>query len=83
VDRKIKPVVLFGEPTREILRLAELDGFDLIVMGTHGRMGLNRFLLGSVAEQVIRRAPCPVFVIREKVVAQRLEEIAKEEVATI
>lgn len=80
---KIKPVVLFGEPAQEILRLAESDGFDLIVMGTHDRVGLNRFLLGSVAEQVIRRAPCPVFVIREKVVAQRLEEIAKEEVATI
>jgi universal stress protein A len=80
---KIKPVVLFGEPNREILRLAESEDFDLIVMGTHGREGLSRFLLGSVAEQVIRRAPCPVFVIRDKVVDQRLEEIAKEEVATI
>jgi nucleotide-binding universal stress UspA family protein len=79
---KIKPLVFFGEPIKEILHLAESEGFDLIVMGTHGREGLNRFLLGSVAEQVIRRAPCPVFVIREKVVAQRLEEIAKEEVAT-
>ena len=81
--QNIKPVVFFGDPIQEILHVAVSGDFDLIVMGTHGRVGLNRFLLGSVAEQVIRRAPCPVFVIREKVVEQRLEEMAKEEVATI
>jgi nucleotide-binding universal stress UspA family protein len=44
---------------------AELDA-DIIVIGTHGRTGLKRILLGSVAEMVVRRAGCPVFVVREK-----------------
>ena len=53
-----------GDPVAEILRIAEEDGYDLIVMGTHGRSGLSHLVRGSVAEQVIRRAPCPVLTIR-------------------
>lgn len=53
-----------GEPSREILRVAEEVGCDLIVMGTHGRTGLGRLLMGSVAEAVVRRSPCPVFTLR-------------------
>ncbi len=53
-----------GDPSAEIIRIAEADGYDLIVMGTHGRSGLSHLLRGSVAEQVIRRAPCPVLTIR-------------------
>jgi nucleotide-binding universal stress UspA family protein len=53
-----------GDPADEILRLAREAGADLIVMGTHGRTGLARLLMGSVAEQVVRRAPCPVLTIR-------------------
>jgi nucleotide-binding universal stress UspA family protein len=53
-----------GEPVAEILRMARESGCDLIVMGTHGRSGIGRLLMGSVAEQVIRQAPCPVLTIR-------------------
>ncbi len=44
---------------------AEQHGIDLIVMGTHGRHGFKRWLLGSVAEELVRRAPCPVFTVKE------------------
>ena len=53
-----------GEPAEEILRVAKLCGADLIVMGTHGRRGLARLLMGSVAERVVREAPCPVLTLR-------------------
>jgi nucleotide-binding universal stress UspA family protein len=52
-----------GEPATATLRVAETGGFDLIVMGTHGRRGLPRLLLGSVAQKVIARAPCPVLTL--------------------
>lgn len=52
-----------GEPAAAILRVAEVGGFDLIVMGTHGRRGLPRLLLGSVAQKVITRATCPVLTL--------------------
>ena len=52
-----------GEPAAAILRVAGMGGFDLIVMGTHGRRGLPRLLLGSVAQKVIARAPCPVLTL--------------------
>lgn len=51
-------------PVERILAYAEDRDIDLIVMGTHGRRGLSRALLGSVTEAVVRRAPCPVFVVR-------------------
>lgn len=53
-----------GAPAEEILRTAQAVKADLIVMGTHGRTGLARMLAGSVAEQVMRRAPCPVLTVR-------------------
>jgi nucleotide-binding universal stress UspA family protein len=53
-----------GEPAAEILRAADEVGADLIVMGTHGRGGLGRVLMGSVAESVLREAPCPVLIAR-------------------
>lgn len=55
-----------GDPADKLVEVAaELDA-DIIVIGTHGRTGLKRILLGSVAEVVVRRAGCPVFVVREK-----------------
>ncbi|MFO8098102.1 MAG: universal stress protein, partial [Salinibacter sp.] len=48
-----------------VLEYAETEAVDLIVLGTHGRRGMDRFVLGSVAETVLRRAPCPVLTIRE------------------
>jgi nucleotide-binding universal stress UspA family protein len=53
-----------GVAASEIVEVARRDGFDLIVIGTHGRTGLKHALLGSVAERVVRRAPCPVLTIR-------------------
>ena len=53
-----------GKPAAEILHLARLCQADLIVMGTHGRRGLKRFLMGSVADEVIRTAACPVLTVR-------------------
>ena len=52
-----------GIPHEEILAYAEAEGIDLVVMGTHGRTGLDRFLIGSVAEKVVRSADVPVLVI--------------------
>ncbi len=49
----------YGDPVAVILRTAREAGADLIVMGTHGRTGLRRLLMGSVAEQVVRRRPAP------------------------
>lgn len=53
-----------GVPYREIVKKAERDGIDLIVIGTHGRTGVERLLLGSVAEKVVRLATCPVLTVR-------------------
>lgn len=54
-----------GMAWREITDLLGLQGFDLCVVGTHGRTGLGRVLLGSVAEKVVRHAPCSVLTVRE------------------
>lgn len=56
--------VAIGTPAREIADLAGLGHFDLVVMGTHGRGLLGHALLGSVAEKVVRHAPCPVLTVR-------------------
>jgi nucleotide-binding universal stress UspA family protein len=52
------------DPAAEILRVAQRIGPDLIVMGTHGRTGLRRLLMGSVAAQVVRKAACPVVTVK-------------------
>jgi nucleotide-binding universal stress UspA family protein len=53
-----------GDPADEILRTAAVEPCDLIVMGTHGRRALRRLLMGSVAEQVVRKAPCLVLTVK-------------------
>jgi nucleotide-binding universal stress UspA family protein len=53
-----------GEPATTILRAARENRCQLIVMGTHGRTGLSRLLMGSVAEEVVRKAPCPVLTLK-------------------
>jgi len=53
-----------GDPAGEIVRIAGEEGAEMIVLGTHGRTGMTRMLMGSVAEAVVRRAPCPVLVYR-------------------
>jgi len=59
----LRPVSELGTPM-DIIRRAEEDQSDLIVMGTHGRTGLPHIVLGSVAERVVRHAPCPVLTVR-------------------
>lgn len=58
-------VELAGDPAAEIMRFAREFGCDLIVVGTHGRKGIRRAALGSVAEAVVRGAPCQVLVARQ------------------
>jgi glycine betaine transporter len=58
--------IAVGKPAEEILRVAREEAMDLILMGTHGRTGLRHLLLGSVAEEVTRQAPCPVFTVRRQ-----------------
>jgi universal stress protein A len=62
--RQLTVRVEAGEPSDVILHVAKEGGVDLIVMGTHGRSGLSRLLVGSVAEAVLRRSVCPVLTIR-------------------
>ena len=61
-DVAVKTVVLDGSPAKEIVEYAE-ENCDYIVMGTHGRSGVDRLLIGSVAERVVRSAPVPVTTI--------------------
>jgi len=53
-----------GKPTRAIVEFAEDNDIDLVVMGSHGREGVSRILIGSVAETIVRRSPVPVTVVR-------------------
>jgi len=62
---RIETHLLHGTPQREIVKLVTSVQADLVVMGTHGRSGLEHALMGSVAERVIRKSPCPVLVVRE------------------
>jgi nucleotide-binding universal stress UspA family protein len=61
--REVEMKLMEGQPYREIVRAAEDTHAQLIVMGSHGRTGLAHILLGSVAERVVRKAPCPVIVV--------------------
>jgi nucleotide-binding universal stress UspA family protein len=60
---KVRALLRTGAPDEEILSTAEKERASLIVMGTHGRTGVARVLLGSVAERVLRSAPCPVLTV--------------------
>lgn len=71
---KVRPTVptvkferhyLKGSPVIEILDFAEQENIDLIVMASHGRTGLSRLLMGSIAEGVMRKAQCPVLVVKQ------------------
>ncbi len=60
-------VILVGRPSEELAKLAEERGINLIVMGTHGRAGFDRLVFGSVANEVVRSASCPVMTVRPEV----------------
>jgi nucleotide-binding universal stress UspA family protein len=74
---RVRHVLLVGEPADEILRFAGESRVDLIVVGTHGRTGLERLLMGSIAEKVLRGAACSVLVVKMPkpvAVPERMEE---------
>jgi len=60
-----EPIVNFGKPYHEIVQVSKDRGADLILIATHGYTGLKYIQLGSITEQVVRHAPCPVLVVRE------------------
>lgn len=63
-DVTVERVIREGSPAPEIVGYATEAGCDLVTMGTHGRGGINRLLLGSVAERVVRKSPVPVLTVR-------------------
>ena len=62
----VKTLVLKGNPALEIVKYSENKRMDLIVMGSHGRTGIQHLVLGSVAERVVRMASCPVLTVKGK-----------------
>lgn len=79
---EVETAVLEGSPSRAIVDQASSEGCDLVVMGTHGRGGIDRLLLGSVAERVVRSSPVPVLTVRvgdEEVEERRAEASAAVE----
>lgn len=66
--------VVHGKPDTQIIRVAVEEKADLIVMGTHGRSGVEHFLIGSVAEKIVRIAPCPVLTVRKSRPQKNSEE---------
>jgi nucleotide-binding universal stress UspA family protein len=74
LEGSVKARFCQGDPVTEILLAAEELGCDLIVLGTHGRTGVRRLLMGSVAESVIRRAPCLTLVVKDAPGAQEPAE---------
>ena len=68
--RRVSARVLQGTPERAIVEAASSEPFDLIVMGTRGRTGVDRFVSGSIAEQVMRHAPCAVLTVKTPRAAQ-------------
>lgn len=69
-DVPVELIVEIGDPGAGIVHVAGETHADLIVMGTHGRTGLARMLMGSVAEYVVRNAPCPVLTIKAGIAPQ-------------
>ena len=78
---RVESQVMEDHPVDMILRAAEETHSDMIVMGTHGRTALARLLLGSVAESVLRKAPCPVLTVRTRMTAELAATLAAEETA--
>lgn len=80
-DERGVPVVtelVEGSPSRQIVEYAEREGCDIVVMGTHGRGGIDRLLLGSVAERVVRASTVPVLTVRVGDTSERDPERERE-----
>lgn len=70
-EHSLEMRVLVGHPHDRILETADKEAIDLIVMGTHGRTGLSRWVAGSIAERVVRLAPCGVLTVKDKATIAR------------
>jgi universal stress protein A len=68
---RVRSLVVAGMAASAIIEAARKLGADLIVIGTHGRTGFSRFMIGSVAERVVRTAPCPVVTVRSSLAPTR------------
>jgi nucleotide-binding universal stress UspA family protein len=66
LDLPFRRIIKTGVTFVEIIDYIKEQGIDLVVMGTHGRSGLEHILIGSVAEKVVRKSPCPVLTVRPK-----------------
>jgi nucleotide-binding universal stress UspA family protein len=75
----VETEVLFGHGARTIAEYAAGHGIDLIVMGTHGRTGFAHLMVGSVAERMVRTAPCPVLTVRHPDAKTHLPELTYDE----
>ena len=64
IDRPVDTDTAVGRPAESVAEYADEGEFDLVVVGSHGRQGLSRVVLGSVAESIVRRSPVPVTVVR-------------------
>ena len=73
---KVREEVEIGIPAEKIVEKATAEGVDMIIMSTHGRSGLRHFLVGSVAERVVRLAACPVLSVRPSVKESSTDEAA-------
>lgn len=77
----VRSMARAGSPAAEIVKLARDEAVDLLVLATHGRKGFAHLVLGSVAERVVREAPCPVLIIRQKELTEAAllaREVAEE-----
>lgn len=72
---EVESIILEGSPADEIIDFAERNDIDLIVMGTQGKSAIHRFLIGSVAEKVVRHSKRPVLVVRKKIQENLLVDI--------
>jgi nucleotide-binding universal stress UspA family protein len=81
----VERVLVEGDPAFEIVRAEENYDADLIVMGTHGRGGLSRVVMGSVAENVTRKAKCPVLTVRTPlgITGSETAKIAQKEIVEV
>jgi len=75
--RPVRSRVLWGDPAAEIVRHAREERCDLLVVGTHGRTGIARVVLGSVAERAARESPCPVLVVHDHGALEK-EDVRRE-----
>lgn len=66
IDIPVKKIIKTGAAFVEIIDYVKSESIDLVIMGTHGRTGIEHILIGSVAEKVVRKSPCPVLTIRPK-----------------